>query len=102
MLTESKAFRVQNQLKESGIDNRISEDDLRLIICISDTMLATPGLPVKLDPPVSKAINLELNPNIRYLAENIDLQRANVKKEIWSAALSLSFHCRFAQQFLQL
>ena len=90
LLTESKAFRVQNQLKEARISGRISEDDLRLILYTNDTIAAPPGIPVKLNPHVTAEFQVDLNPNVRHLSENVDLQRLKVKKESWSAAPSFT------------
>jgi cobalt-zinc-cadmium resistance protein CzcA len=90
LLTESKAFKVQNQLKEAQILERISEDDLRLILCTAEPFEAPSGIPGRLLQPSLPVVNPELNPNVRYLSENADLQKAILGKESWSAAPSFS------------
>ena len=91
LMTGSKAFRVQNQLKDALSNVRMAEEELKLLLFTDSAFTAPSGSPQKMILPAGGGKDPDLNPHVKILSDHAGLKQSILQTESWKAVPSLSF-----------
>ncbi|HPS49804.1 MAG TPA: CusA/CzcA family heavy metal efflux RND transporter [Bacteroidales bacterium] len=86
LMAESRALRVKNQLKSLQSDFLIAEAELKHLLCLEDPLVPPATRPERLTTVMKPGLNSENSIYLHYLDLQVDYQKANLRKESWSAA----------------
>lgn len=90
LMTESRAYKIKNQMMTAQIEYEIAEKELKSIMYFTGSIRPVTGFPERLDAPPVTGDSVSPGLHALYLEKQAELQRTNLRKEAWSAVPSFN------------